>query len=678
MKKRKKKRHSQRAPRWTERFRSILREHIEAPLPRMVWVLVLVAAAWRIPFALRAGLWLDEIYVHQQASLAIPDILKTVHFTHYLAIKALLTLWDSETMLRLPSLIFGLLSVPLGFLAARRLFNERVGLWFALFIAVIPYFINYSVDANYYSHMMFWVLWTLYFFGRMFTTRRWWNLLPMIPAALLCFYVHPFSALFFISFGLFLFIHIIATERYFEGIAYYESIWKWRWRRLAGLVGLACAACVLAAAVLELSSVRVSPLRLADRFLRMLEWGKMAENIDLSFDYFLTYFRRIGPAFFRHSYLVTPLLLTFANVATCVLIVLFAWGAALTVRRHATLPLLFLLPFLLTFVLLFNLDPGRHFNIRYISYLVPLYWMAIAVGWVRLEEWIAYKWPTTRVGRFKLAPAVLTAALALVCLPQWLHIALADGRNWDKVAPVLAERIETGAPVVYTNWPEAMMMPYYWRKYDIEEGSLRKLLYEGKRRLFVRNELKWLAYHNPEMWFVSSWQEVDSPKYLEWASDHMELAVYGPSLFLTRDAVWAFYWSMGGRFVWPPRILHYVPGAEQSKPQSTFEETFLFDRTMDYRVRIHLDPNADPAQIRATLDGVDQPMETPDQTAVAEVLFRATIQEGLRQLRLTGSGAAIEVRSIDVIPLYPDGEIPFEGISATSIYPSAWVWMSRL
>ena len=60
---------------------------------------------------------------------------------------------------------------------------------------------------------------------------------------------------------------------------------------------------------------------------------------------------------------------------------------------------------------------------------------------------------------------------------------------------------------------------------------------------------------------------------------------------------------------------------------------------------------------------------------MAEVLFRATIQEGLRQLRLTGSGAAIEVRSIDVIPLYPDGEIPFEGISATSIYPSAWVWM---
>ncbi len=56
-----------------------------------------------------------------------------------------------EFQLRLLSVIFGILLIPFAFIVGRSIFNQRVGLFFSLLIAISPYHIYYSQDAKMYS-----------------------------------------------------------------------------------------------------------------------------------------------------------------------------------------------------------------------------------------------------------------------------------------------------------------------------------------------------------------------------------------------------------------------------------------------------------------------------------------------------------------------------------------------
>lgn len=61
----------------------------------------------------------------------------------------------SEWFLRLPSLFFGVATVYLIYLLGKKIFNERIGLISALFLAVAPYHLYYSQEARMYSLLTF-------------------------------------------------------------------------------------------------------------------------------------------------------------------------------------------------------------------------------------------------------------------------------------------------------------------------------------------------------------------------------------------------------------------------------------------------------------------------------------------------------------------------------------------
>jgi 4-amino-4-deoxy-L-arabinose transferase-like glycosyltransferase len=74
----------------------------------------------------------------------------------------------SEFSSRLPSAIFGILSIPLIFIIGRGLFNERVGLLSALFLAVSPFAIGWSRGCRMYALFQLLFLAGVYFFYRGF------------------------------------------------------------------------------------------------------------------------------------------------------------------------------------------------------------------------------------------------------------------------------------------------------------------------------------------------------------------------------------------------------------------------------------------------------------------------------------------------------------------------------
>ena len=91
---------------------------------------------------------------------------------------ALLWVWGhlfgfSEISVRLPSLIFGLLTIYMTFLIGKELFSKKVGLLAALFLTVAPLHIYYSQEARMYSLAAFAVASATFFLIKLIKEEKW-------------------------------------------------------------------------------------------------------------------------------------------------------------------------------------------------------------------------------------------------------------------------------------------------------------------------------------------------------------------------------------------------------------------------------------------------------------------------------------------------------------------------
>ncbi len=120
-------------------------------------VLVTVAVAAR--FAVRSPLWLDEALTVNIASLPVSEIPGALrHDGHPPLYYFLLHYWmslvgDGDSAVRALSGLFGLLTLPLAFLAGRRFGGRYVGSLTLAFVAVSPFAVRYSSEVRMYSLM---------------------------------------------------------------------------------------------------------------------------------------------------------------------------------------------------------------------------------------------------------------------------------------------------------------------------------------------------------------------------------------------------------------------------------------------------------------------------------------------------------------------------------------------
>ncbi len=137
---------------------------------------------------LNQSFWLDEgaQMVMSSQSLVFQWLGRSADFhppLFYLLIHFWMKLGSNEWFLRLPSIVFSLGTVYLGYLLGKKLFEEKIGLLSGLFLAIGPFHIYYSQEARMYSLFTFLVAASMYFLWN----KNWLRYLAVTVAM---FYTH--------------------------------------------------------------------------------------------------------------------------------------------------------------------------------------------------------------------------------------------------------------------------------------------------------------------------------------------------------------------------------------------------------------------------------------------------------------------------------------------------------
>lgn len=129
------------------------------------WERAVLLGLTLLGFALRAwrlggqSLWSDEDITLDRARLgplALLDALPVEHAPGYFWLQQGWTrlAGESDTALRFPSLLFGILAIPLAWYVLRRLVGREAALVLGLLVAVNPFLVSYGQEARMYSALL--------------------------------------------------------------------------------------------------------------------------------------------------------------------------------------------------------------------------------------------------------------------------------------------------------------------------------------------------------------------------------------------------------------------------------------------------------------------------------------------------------------------------------------------
>ena len=139
---------------------------------RWLLILLLFVAAWlRFSELDRQSLWLDELITHHvsdhptAADVVRETRARSVHPPLFYLIEwaVIRQAGDSETAMRMPSAVAGVLSVWVVYLLGRRLYNSTVGLIAAALTAVLWCPVYYSQEARFYAMLILFTMLSICF-----------------------------------------------------------------------------------------------------------------------------------------------------------------------------------------------------------------------------------------------------------------------------------------------------------------------------------------------------------------------------------------------------------------------------------------------------------------------------------------------------------------------------------
>ncbi|WP_454061663.1 glycosyltransferase family 39 protein [Candidatus Nitrospira salsa] len=172
-----------------------------------------IAAALRIYRLGYQSLWMDEVltYLSSNGTLAHVLFQTEVHTSilplYYLFVHAFLYLGEEDIILRVPSLIFGTLSIPLFFMVVRDMLGSLTGTIASFLLAISPFHIFYSQEARPYALYLFLCLLALYLLQQCLNRENnHWLKLGFIVAAASTFYCHTTAVPFLVFLGLYIMI----------------------------------------------------------------------------------------------------------------------------------------------------------------------------------------------------------------------------------------------------------------------------------------------------------------------------------------------------------------------------------------------------------------------------------------------------------------------------------------
>ena len=158
-------------------------------------------------------LWFDEIFGIHFSQLSMAEI------THFIAqdnfhpplyfylLHFWLKLSSSEIVIRLFSIIFGTLSIPLFYKLIKKIYSTQFGLMAAFLVSISPFHIVYSREVKMYSLLIFFSLISIYYFYLILQKEKQWPWVIYILANIAMIYTHYFGWLLLLVQNLFFFIY---------------------------------------------------------------------------------------------------------------------------------------------------------------------------------------------------------------------------------------------------------------------------------------------------------------------------------------------------------------------------------------------------------------------------------------------------------------------------------------
>lgn len=172
-------------------------------MKRIPWLapIVLAGAALAVREALRAPMWMDEIYTlwasNQGFARAIDIARRDVHPPlHYALVAGWVSLGAaSDFWLRAPSIAFGALAIAGTFLLARDMFGRGAGLLAAAMLAIHPQHVHFSQELRSYALLWMLFVWAWWCAWRWVAKGGGAFALGYVTAATLALYTHYFAGI---------------------------------------------------------------------------------------------------------------------------------------------------------------------------------------------------------------------------------------------------------------------------------------------------------------------------------------------------------------------------------------------------------------------------------------------------------------------------------------------------
>ena len=363
-----------------------------------------------------------------------------------------LTLWikifgESEFVLRLPSAIFGALSISLVYLIGKKYVSRRVGILSAILIIGNPFYLEYSQEARVYSFFSFICLCSVYYFPLHF---EWKDKKKYIAASLLVPWAHAYGVFLLLAQSIYVFLSFFSNKC---GKEFIKS-----WIRIQGAIFL-------------IASIWYIPFFLnKEKYMRRLNWIRPI-SLNEFFELLKSYIGEKTFAF--EALLLTSLaiviwmLIKKKNIKNTGVAFLFLW---------------------LLFTLVIPLIAGHYWQ----PFLMRRYTIAASMVFsiIVLAPFDIFLKESKKL----FATLVLLAALFNVWEVQ-NYFKSARKQEWEKVLNTILLNDKTQISIAMEEYYEGSSLEYYVRKMGLEKKITIYYLSDV-------NQLEAILKNKTQVWFI--------------------------------------------------------------------------------------------------------------------------------------------------------------------------------
>ena len=459
-------------------------------------LIVILGVALRVYDLGRKSLWTDEV-ASVRDSKSIASMTRSAQPPlYYFVLYLFRYMGTNEVILRLPSVVFGILTIALVYKVGKVFFGAKEGLVGAFLLSISTFHVYYSQEARMYTLLGFLSLLSLFFFYKSIKENKNTFWFAFVLSTILTLYTHYFGVFIFFVEILFFILMLIRN-----GLLSKKMRAPTRFARFGKrtfLMFTLSATIILALYVPFFYSRFGIPSALAESE----PLNSLPPPLELSF--LVKLFGQLSNG--------SPF--GYSGVALYLSIFFFLCGWILYMKKYKEKSALLLLWIIVPIILLFWVSTipfivkrtRVYAEPRYLIFVLPVYLLLISMGITSIAETVVSKGASSmrahaRKRRKKnlnislIAPLLIVIVLGVTSVGPLLQYYRGEKRDWRAVAQYL--EIETQANDVIVIEPSYLRLPfsYYFKN---QKNITVKSTYGSV------STLENIYHRNSRIWFVTS------------------------------------------------------------------------------------------------------------------------------------------------------------------------------